>query len=327
MLSLSRFPESLEPTWAVLAEGLDEPAPAFDPATCDDLPEPARRWLTHAIPAGAPLRTTVELAMVGRIRLGPRWMACVATQILAAGVGFVWKPVVGGRLLRFVGADILGPDDARMEFRLHGLVPVARAAGPETARSAAGRLAAETVAWLPQAATPQQGARWSAGPARQNAASSAGLSAAPWGQSNAPDGQSAPPAALVPGDGKSDTATVTLTTPSGPIDVGVVVADDGRLTAVCLQRWSTDVDPPGYEPFGGDLTTEAMTGEGVCIASAGTVGWGYSTPGDANQRSAPRVASSGMAQPRHSHGLNALVPCGSHASMPKLRQGVARSAL
>lgn len=45
-----------------------------------------------------------------------------------------------------------------MEFRLHGLVPVAQASGPDVARSAAGRLAAETVAWVPQALTPQAGA-------------------------------------------------------------------------------------------------------------------------------------------------------------------------
>ncbi len=69
-----------------------------------------------------------------------------------------WALVVGGRVVRFVGADLLGPHGARMEFRLHGIVPVVRASGPDTARSAGGRLAVETVAWLPQTLTPQCGA-------------------------------------------------------------------------------------------------------------------------------------------------------------------------
>ena len=47
-----------------------------------------------------------------------------------------------------------------MHFRLHGLIPVVHSSGPDIARSGAGRLAAETVAWLPQALVPQSGAQW-----------------------------------------------------------------------------------------------------------------------------------------------------------------------
>lgn len=59
--------------------------------------------------------------------VGSRWMPFAADQVLRAGVGFVRKPIVGGHVVRFVGADILGPDGARKEFRLHGLIPVATA--------------------------------------------------------------------------------------------------------------------------------------------------------------------------------------------------------
>jgi len=133
--------------------------PLFDPSTLDGLPAPAQRFLASAIADGAPLPRSVQLEMTGRIKLGV-WLPFTARQILVAGQGFVWQPIVGGRIVRFVGADALGPDGARMEFRLHGRIPVVNASGPDTDRSAAGRLAAETVAWLPQALTPQAGASW-----------------------------------------------------------------------------------------------------------------------------------------------------------------------
>lgn len=232
------LPTTLEPTWRLLTEAPD--GPAFDPSTIDHLPEPAQRWLRHALPDGVPLRRSVELRMTGRIRLGGRWLPFTAEQVLRAGVGFVWKPVVGGGLLRFTGADLLGPDDARMEFRLHGLVPLVRADGDDVARSAAGRLAAETVAWLPQAATPQLGAHWTVD--------------------------------------DDDHAVVSLATPSGPVAVRITVDHLGRLTALHLDRWNGSADPPAYAPFGGELTADVMTTDGVRIAGDGTVGWDHDTP-------------------------------------------------
>ncbi len=232
------MPASTEPTWRYLAEGIGEPPAEFDSSTLDGLPDAAVRWLRRVLPESTPLVSGVELAMRGDIRIR-RWMPFTADQILLAGVGFVWKPVVGGRFLRFGGADILGPDDARMEFRLHGLIPVAKASGPDTARSGAGRLAAETVAWVPQAATPQAGACW----ARIDA----------------------------------ERAVVTLDAAGQPTDVEIAVDADGRLTAVRLQRWNNSDEPPAFKPFGGDVTSEYITDTGVRIAGSGLVGWGYGT--------------------------------------------------
>ena len=232
-------PESAATTWDVLAEPVAEPPPGFDPATLADVPETARRWLARVLPAGTPLTSGVTVEMTGEIRLG-RWMRFGADQILRAGVGFVWRPVVGGRMLRFTGADLLGPDDARMEFRFHGLVPVVRASGPDVARSAAGRLAAETVAWVPQALTPQAGARWR------------GLD--------------------------DQRAVVTLDAAGETVDVEVAVGGDGRLRSLGLQRWNDSADPPGSEPFGGTVTDEFVTSAGVRIAGAGSVGWDWGTP-------------------------------------------------
>jgi hypothetical protein len=211
----------------------------FDPDTLAGLPEPAQRLLGAALPAGTPLVGAVELEMRGRIKLVRPWFDFGARQLLVAGVGFVWAPVVGGRLVRFVGADELGPDGARMEFRLHGRLPVVRASGPDVERSAAGRLAAETVAWLPQALAPQSGATWR--------------------------------------PRSDDRATVTLAGPSGPIDVDVTVDRTGRLTELGLQRWNDSSSPPAPEPFGG-VVSETVEASGVRVAGEGAVGWQYGTP-------------------------------------------------
>jgi hypothetical protein len=106
-----------------------------------DRPGPARRWLARAVPPGTPLGGAVVLEMDGQLRLGRRWFDFRADQILRPAVGFVWRPVVGGRMLRFTGADLLVGPQARMELRLHGRVPVVRAIGDDVARSAVGRLA------------------------------------------------------------------------------------------------------------------------------------------------------------------------------------------
>ena len=182
--------------------------------------------------------------MEGEIELAGRWLRFTAEQILNAGEGFVWSPTVGGRLIRFVGADLLTADDARMEFRLHGLIPVVRDTGPDVRRSAQGRLAGETVAWLPQALTPQLGARWT------------------------------------PVD--DDRAIVTLSVAGAEVDVEVFVDGDGQLRRLVLDRWNGSADPPRLEPFGGSIDSTFTASNGVRIAGSGAVGWGYDTDGDAD---------------------------------------------
>ena len=178
--------------------------------------------------------------MSGEMRLGKRWLRFTAEQILRAGVGFVWRAVVGGRIVRFVGADIMSPDLALMEFRVHGVVPVVRASGQHVTRSAAGRLAAETATWLPQALTPQMGAAWT------------------------------------PLDDQR--ATVTLGAGNETVDVDIDVDTDGRLVSVGLQRWNGSRKPPGLERFGGEFERDFVTSDGVRIGSGCRVGWGWGTP-------------------------------------------------
>lgn len=225
-------------TWTTLASPRASPS-TFNPDSLDGLPAPAQRLLERALPPATPLHSVVVAEMTGELKLGSHWLGFRAEQILVASTGFVWRALVGGWLVRFSGADEMGPDGASMEFRLHGLIPVVRAKGPDVERSAAGRLAAETVAWLPQALAPQSGAQWT------------------------------------PID--DDRATVTLRGPYGATSVEVVVADDGRLLSVGLDRWNGAAKPPELQPFGGDVGSEFVTDEGVRVGNDLTVGWGWHT--------------------------------------------------
>ena len=215
----------------------------FDPDTLATLPEPAQRYLRRALPPGTPLATVVDLDATGTIKLGDAWWRFRSTQTLRAGSGFVWEPRVQRGPMRVSGADTYIDGTGTMAFRLFGIVPVARASGPDTDRSAAGRLAAETVAWLPHATTPQANAHWA------------------------------------PVD--DDRATVTLATPAGPLDVTVVVDGDGRVISTSMMRWSDAIDPASERPFGGPAASKAsefVTDTGVRIMGAGCIGWGWETP-------------------------------------------------
>lgn len=124
------------------AEG---PTPdAFDETMLVGLPEPAGRWLTHAIAPGTPLWRTVELRMQGEIHLGA-WRRFTATQVLSPRDGYIWaaKALVFG--LPVVGYDRLSSGTAQMRWRLLGKLPVMTAEGTDITRSAVGRLVSEFV--------------------------------------------------------------------------------------------------------------------------------------------------------------------------------------
>lgn len=231
-----------ETTWRELEAVAGAETDLFDRSTLKDLPPPAQRFLAAALPEHTPLHRVVRLGMDGEIKLGGRWLAFTARQILRAGVGFVWSPAIGGRFLRFTGTDALGPGGARIEFRLHGLIPVVKDSGPDVAHSAAGRLGVETAAWLPHALTPQAGARWEA----------------------IDDTRSA----------------VTIDVADRPVRIEVAIDADGRMQWLGLARWRDSAKPPGYAPFGGTVDSALEVAGGVKIAGSGTVGWDWHTPNE-----------------------------------------------
>ena len=153
--------------WAELAGATSHPD-LFDPAELSTLPDAARRYVAHAIAPGTPLWQSVEVCMVGRIRLGD-WWPFTARQVIAPG-GYVWAADARVHHVPVLGYDRYSHEAGEMRWAALGLVPVVRATGPDVTRSAAGRLASE-IALLP---TAFGGASWEeAGP---------DLALATWGQ-------------------------------------------------------------------------------------------------------------------------------------------------
>jgi uncharacterized protein DUF6544 len=150
-------PRGVRGEWARLRGDGTRPPP-FDPASVAGLPEPARRWLRHAVAPGTPLWTSGELTMRGEIRLGA-WRRFTARQVLAPPHGFVWAARTRLAGLPVTGFDRLSSGSGALRWRLAGLVPVMSADGPDVTRSAAGRLAGETVL----APTTARQCRWSPG--------------------------------------------------------------------------------------------------------------------------------------------------------------------
>ena len=119
-------------------------AETFDPAAIMGLPEPARRWLGHAIAPGTPLWSSVELTMHGQIKLG-RWRPFTARQVLTPPDGYLWAARTRLAGLPVTGYDRLGSGAGEMRWRLMRLIPVQNASGPDVTRGAYGRLAGEIV--------------------------------------------------------------------------------------------------------------------------------------------------------------------------------------
>lgn len=117
---------------------------AFDPAMVSDLPEPARRWLEHAIEPGALLFAAIEIQMSGEIKLD-KWRPFTATQALVPDAGFVWAAHTKVAGLPVRGFDSYSGGEGRMSWRMLGLLPLMSGSGYDVTRSAADRMAAESV--------------------------------------------------------------------------------------------------------------------------------------------------------------------------------------
>lgn len=223
--------------WADLAQ-IEAGPRSSRPVDPGDLPEPARRFLHNAVPSGEVGVTSIVLDMEGEIKL-KGWMPFRARQILHPDLGFVWNATVGRPPLQFKGGDCYWRRRGSLEFRLWGLIPVVRAAGSDIDRSAAGRLAAETAVWAPQALQPGAGVTWTAIDEHR--------------------------------------ATVTRTVGNEPITVTLAIDPGGQIDEVVMQRWGDpDSSEFGLHPFGASITDTGRFA-GVTIATAGTVGWHFGT--------------------------------------------------
>ncbi len=143
--------------WDRLARATLDPE-LFDPNSIGDLPEAARRWLTHSIPAGTALSGSVQLNMHGHIRIG-KWRSFTAAQVIKPGSGYIWAAKAHVAGLPITGYDRYSSDTGEMRWRLIGAIPLVSADGPDLTRSAAGRLASEIIV----TPTAFRSATWTAG--------------------------------------------------------------------------------------------------------------------------------------------------------------------
>jgi hypothetical protein len=130
--------------WKRLVDARDESGAVVDHERLADLPPAARRWVTRAIAPRARVARRVMLRMNGEIKVG-RWLPFRAVQVLVPGDGFVWVARAGGAFVHVDGFDRYADGDGAMRWSLGGRVPIVRAGGRDVSRSAAGRLAGESV--------------------------------------------------------------------------------------------------------------------------------------------------------------------------------------
>ncbi|EDX83421.1 hypothetical protein S7335_601 [Synechococcus sp. PCC 7335] len=128
----------------------------FQPQPLTSLPEPVRRYLSHAISfegaadtSKTQLAAAVRLKMHGEIKL-KGWHPFRAEQVICAGQGMIWQATAWMNGLPVSGWDRLIEGEGALQWKLLGLWPVMRAEGEDITRSVIGRMQGE-YAWLPSA--------------------------------------------------------------------------------------------------------------------------------------------------------------------------------
>lgn len=220
-----------------------QPAPeVFQPALIEGLPEPARRYLLHALTPGRPAYRAVHLEMEGSMlpRPGAARLSLKAAELLAPCTGFVWdaRARMGG-LPVHIRDHYLGGDGG-IRIRIAGLIPLPAPRGPDVARSSRGRLIAEAV-WCPGALLGDH-VRWSArGP---------------------------------------DTAVFTLSVDGEEETVCLDLSPDGALEGIRLERWGDVVQSGTWtrHPYGFQVLAEGPFAN-MTIPTRIRGGWHFGSSG------------------------------------------------
>jgi hypothetical protein len=154
-------------------------------------------------------------------------------QSLDPGRAFTWAATAGRGPLAIRGSDRYADGEGRMRWRVLG-IPVMRADGPDVSRSAAGRLAGESVLCPPFALG--DAVTWSAGPDDDHA--TFGITIGPWRH-----------------------------------EIGIAVDAGGGLREVDMIRWG-DPEGRGFGPHGFHVAfDDALTVMGVTIPRRMRAGW------------------------------------------------------
>jgi hypothetical protein len=201
-------------------------------------PDPVQRYLSHAMPDGAPRHSGALLAMKGRIKVG-RWLAFDARQEFHDH-DFTWRARAGlGPLRPLRVTDRYAGGEGSTEGWLLGRIRFLRADGEDVSRAAAGRAAAESI-WVPQTLTPQRGVRWRA-------------------------------------ESESEIVAAFHVAPED-VELRLTIDARGAVRAVSLLRWGdVGQDRFGYIPFGGTVHAEQRFGD-LVLPSRVSIGWWYGTP-------------------------------------------------
>lgn len=191
----------------------------FEPTSLRSLDEPVQRYLCHALAPGTLVARGMQLAMVGRIRVG-RWLAFDAVQeMVRVGHAFTWTARAGlGPFRPLHVVDRYSPDPGSTEGRLLGRWRFMHAGDRDTARAAAGRAAVESV-MDPTSLLPDNGVTWQAE--------------------------------------RDDLIVARFDVPPEPAEVRLQIHSTGALRSVGIMRWgNVGQDSFGYIPFGGDVHAE-----------------------------------------------------------------------
>lgn len=224
-------------------EGEAAPADRFDPARLVSLPEPARRYLTHAVAPGSLIATAVRLRMHGEIKVKDDWLPFEADQVIRWKRGFVWRARTKMKGLPVTGSDRWIDGEGSMRWKLLGLIPIITAHGPDISRASLGRVQIESV-WLPTVLL-------------------------------APDIKWSAP------DPTHVGVNLHLADHAAHLDISIDAA--GRLRTVCIARWGNpELANHGEQkefheyPFGGIVLGEKSF-DGITIPSVMRVGWYFGT--------------------------------------------------
>ncbi len=205
------------------------------------LPPPATRYLRHSIREGAPLAKTVDLHLLGEVRVRPDgdWFKFEAMERICPERGLLWQARIEGvGRIYAEGAEYFCDGDAGSDFFLAGILPLVRVRGGEFARSSAGRLVIESI-WLPACLSPARGATWEPGDEHR---------------------------ATVRLPGLADMCTLNLT-----------VAESGALVDVSMMRHQGGEGRSfGLMPFGIRVEEDSRFGD-YTIPSRVVAAWGYGT--------------------------------------------------
>jgi hypothetical protein len=214
----------------------------FDLDLLAGVDEPVRRYFTHALGGEGALSRGVRLTMTGKVK-ADLWLPFRAQEEID-GRSFVWRARVGVGPLTLVRiAESYAHGVGISEGLLFGRRTLFDTADEDTARSAAGRTALESVVFAPASVLPGRGVAWRA---------------------------------------ESDSTIVgRFDLPPERPEVEVRIDPQGAVTEVSAARWGPLDDKRfDYIPCGCRVQAERRFAD-LTIPSELTVSWGFGRPDEA----------------------------------------------